>query len=94
MENIVGHYSDQVHLHSSKYVLKTKTSNNLSQSFLMHISVMFFCFETVTLALSFLSGIRLSQTCSVVNLWQLSLKNLLHSWIKFFPLTVGGSVTF
>lgn len=37
MENTVRHYSDQMHLYSSKYVLKTKTSSNLSQSFLIYI---------------------------------------------------------
>lgn len=30
MESTVWHYSDQMHLHSPKYVLKTNTSNNLS----------------------------------------------------------------
>lgn len=57
----------------------------LKASSCIFLCYVFFYFETVTLALSFLSGIRLLQTCSVVNLWQLSLKNLLHSWIKFCP---------
>lgn len=42
MENTVWHYSDQMHLQSSKCVLKTRTSNNLPQSFLIHISVLCF----------------------------------------------------
>lgn len=95
MENIVGRYSDQVHLHSSKYVLKTKTSNNLSQSFLMHISVLcFFLFWNSNFSFVFLKWNKTFADMFCGESLAAVIKKFAAQLDQIFSLTVGGSVTF